>query len=168
MNNHSDQQRLLEDVLAESSPADFRGRLLAETLRLARRRRRWRQTRSVAGALAVAILAALLIRLSWPERRSTPPQQAKTPDTTGFRTVETEPLPASAVVFTGGFSPVKMVSSASTVTQVATTSGGFRPINDDQLLTLVGPWSAVLIRTGPKSEELVFSNPEDQKRFLGN
>jgi len=38
-------------------------------------------------------------------------------------------------------------------------------INDDELLALVASHPAVLIRTGPHSEELVFANPKDQSGF---
>jgi hypothetical protein len=38
-------------------------------------------------------------------------------------------------------------------------------INDDELLALLADKPAILIRTGPHSEELVFANPEDQKGF---
>ena len=52
------------------------------------------------------------------------------------------------------------------VIEVATVSGGFRIINDNELLALLADKPAVLIRTGPNSEELVFANPADQKKFL--
>ncbi len=38
MNNRADQENLLAEVLAEALPMDFREAMLAETLRLARRR----------------------------------------------------------------------------------------------------------------------------------
>ena len=51
------------------------------------------------------------------------------------------------------------------VVEIATVSGGYRLINDDELLALLADKPAALIRTGPHSEELVFANPEDQKGF---
>ena len=48
MNRPTDNERLLDDMLSEAVPADFREALLGETLRLACRRRRWRQTRRAA------------------------------------------------------------------------------------------------------------------------
>lgn len=165
MNDRSDQQRLLDDVLAEASPPDFRAALLGETLRRARRRRHWRQTRRAGGLLAVAVLAAWF---SWPYQQakvSVPPPLAKRSGPRSYQLVETRPLPPGAMVATGTFLPVNMISSMVAATQVTTSGGGFRFINDEQLLALVGPRPAVLIRTGPNSEELVFANPEDQKAF---
>jgi hypothetical protein len=51
---------------------------------------------------------------------------------------------------------------------VQTTTANYRVINDAELLALLGQRPAILIRTGPHSEELVFANPEDQKGFLRN
>ncbi|MEI9959789.1 MAG: hypothetical protein WDM76_01280 [Limisphaerales bacterium] len=61
-----------------------------------------------------------------------------------------------------------MISSSATVTEIATTHGNFRSINDAELLALVAGRPAILIRTGPDSEELVFANAEDQKGFPAN
>ena len=52
MNDRVDQDNLLAEVLAEASPADFRTAMLAETLRLARRRRHFRQSRHGLGVFA--------------------------------------------------------------------------------------------------------------------
>ena len=51
---------------------------------------------------------------------------------------------------------------------MATVSGGYRLLNDDELLALLADKPAVLIRTGPHTEELVFGNPEDRQRLLAN
>ena len=159
----NEQKNLLDDVLAEASPPEFRASLLAETLRLARRRRQWRHTRQAGGVLAVMVLIALLTRQNRPEKISSAPTPAKIPAAKSYQLVETRTLPAGAVVAMGQFSAVKIISSESSVAQIATTGGGFRFINDAQLLALVGGHPAVLIRTGPDSAELVFANPEDQK-----
>jgi hypothetical protein len=82
------------------------------------------------------------------------------PAVKSYRLVETQPLPVSALVTTTEFNPVKTISSTGTVVQIA-TSDGLRFINDAQLLALVGEKPAVLIRTGPESEELVFADPAD-------
>ena len=80
--------------------------------------------------------------------------------------VRTQPLPASAIVSTRNFSATGFAETVPKVVEVATVSGGFRLINDDELLALLADKPAVLIRTGPHSEELVFANPEDQKKLL--
>lgn len=75
-------------------------------------------------------------------------------------------MPVGAIVSTRDFSEVFFAVPPSTIAEIATVSGGYRLINDDELLALLADKPAVLIRTGPHSEELVFANPEDQKKFL--
>lgn len=158
-------QQLLADVLAESSPPNLRAAMLAETLRLVRQRRRWQQVRQVGSALAVLLLAGWLVWPHQPKNLSVSQLVPRRVLPKSYQLVETRPLPAGALVSTGNFSAVKTVSTEAAVAQVATTSGGFRYINDAQLLALLGNRPAILIRTGPNSEELVFADPEDQKMF---
>lgn len=168
MNNRSEPQCLLDDVLAEASPPDFRASLLAGTLRQARRRRHWRQARQVAGTLAVLLLAGIL---TWPhpaEKISTARPATKCAAPKSFQLVETQLLPADAIISTKNFAVVKIVFTTAGAVEIATCSGGFRLINDEQLLALLGGSPAALIRTGADSEELVFANPEDRRRLLGN
>jgi hypothetical protein len=165
MNNRVDQDNLLAEVLAEASPADFRAALLAETLRLARRRRQWRQVRPVAGILALAALLAVLAA----HQSSKPPTAASSISKKivppSYQLVRTQPLPAGALITTRVFSTAGLATAIPKVIEVATVSGGFRLINDDELLALLADKPAVLIRTGPHSEELIFANAEDQKAF---
>src|ERR1019366_8578403 len=165
MNNHADQESLLAEVLAEASPADFRAAMLAETLRLARRRRQFRQIRQAAGVLAVAGLLAIFAaqQFSTPPTTSTP--LAKKIVQQSYQVVRTQALPASAIISTMKFASAGLTASVPKVIEVTTISGGFRLINDDELLALLADKPAVLIRTGPHSEELIFANPEDQKAF---
>ncbi len=165
MNNRADQESLLAEVLAEASPPDFRAAMLAETLRRARRRRQFRRARNAAGVLAVAGLLAFLAAqpFSKPAIISTP--LAKQIAKPSYELVRTQPLPASERVGTRSFSATGFVVAAPKVIEVATTGGGFRMINDNELLALLADKPAILIRTGPQSEELVFANPEDQKGF---
>ena len=159
MNDRSEPQ-LLDEVLAEASPPDFRAALLGETLRQARLRRRRRQISRAGGMLAVVVLAALFAWQERPMKTLLARPEAKIV-TKSYGLVETQPLPAGALVKTKDFAHVEMISSAATVSTVATARGGFRFINDEQLLVLVGPRPAILIRTGPDSEELVFAEPRD-------
>jgi hypothetical protein len=158
MNNRSDQRPLLDDVLAEASPPDFRAALLGETLRLARQRRRRRQTRRAGGVLAGLLFAAWFAWQNHSVQPAAGRMAAKIPAVKNYQLVETQPLPAGAAVATKDFAEVKMISSAAAVTTIATSGGGFRFINDEQLLALAGPRPALLIRTGPDSEELVFAD----------
>jgi hypothetical protein len=167
MNRRTDNDDLLADVLAETAPAGFREALLGETLRLARRRRRWRQTRRVAG---MAVILGLLGFVVW--QKNVPTKQVvhapiEKAMKENYKLVRTGLFPSVAIVVTkplvtgqlGGLANVEIVQ---------TTAGNFRVINDDELLALVSGKPAVLIRTGPNSEELVFTNPEDQKGFPAN
>jgi hypothetical protein len=163
-----EQKKLLDDVFAESSPPDFRAALLAGTLRQARRRRHWRQARSAAGALAVLLLAGIL---TWPRPMGkifTARTATKFAAPKKYQLVETQPLPAGATISTRNLAALKMVSTAAGAVEIATRAGGYHLINDEQLLALLGGSPAALIRTGPDSEELVFANPEDRRRLLGN
>jgi hypothetical protein len=83
-----------------------------------------------------------------------------------YELVRTQPLPASALVSTRSFPATGFAAPVQKAVEVSTASGGFRLINDDELLALLADKPAALIRTGPHSEELVFANPEDQKKLL--
>ena len=168
MNRQTDNNDLLADVLSEAATADFREVMLGETLRLVRRRRRWRQTRQGAGVFVIVSLLAVLAWQNLPEQPAVFRPLAKKPAPTNYKLVRTEPLSENSLITTGQFSDGQFVASFTAVTQVSTTSGAFHQINDDELLALVSGRPAVLIRTGPHSEELVFANPEDQKDFLKN
>ncbi len=169
MNERPEKNELLDDVLA-SSP-EFRAALLGETLRLARQRRQWRQARTVGGVLVAMVLTGIFARQLWMGKvsdKTVVASRAEISAPNSFQLVETQPLPAGAMVTTGIFSPAQTISSAAGVTQITTTAGNFRFINDEQLLALVSGTPAVLIRTGPDSEELVFANPEDRQRLFGD
>ena len=165
MNNRTDKDSLLAEVLAEASPSDFRAAMLAETLRLARRRRQFRQARQAAGVLALMSLLAVLAAQHFSKPPVVSAPLAKNVVHQSYELVRTQPLPASAIVSTRSFSATGLAASIPNFTEIATVSGGFRLINDDELLALLADKPAVLIRTGPHSEELVFANPEDQKGF---
>ena len=169
MKRPTDNECLLDDVLAEAAPADFREALLGETLRLAGRRRRWRQTRRAA-ALLVAL--GLLAGLVWQNRLlpSTPLLPVAKAGGGSYELIRTEPLPASALVTTHPLAAGQIVASAEPVAVIETNTGRgeFRVINDDELLTLVSPRPAALVRLGPHSEQLVFANPDDEKGFPVN
>jgi hypothetical protein len=164
MNRKTDNE-LLDDVLAEAAPADFREALLGESLRVVRRRRRFRQTRNAA-SIVVVILALLGIAV-WqkhpktPSLVSTPPMKKTVP--AGYTLITTQPLPADAIITTRPLAAAQFTTSPMTVAVVQTSTGNYRLIDDDQLLALLAAHPAVLVRTGPHSEELVFANPQDAK-----
>jgi hypothetical protein len=167
MNNPINRPSLLAEVLAETSPPDFRAALLAETLRLARRRRQFRQLRRTAEVLTLISLLAVLGIQQFSKPPVVPPPLAKQIPAPNFELVRTQPLPASAIIRTRNFA-AGLATPVSKVIEVATGSGGYRLINDNELLALLADKPAILIRTGPNTEELVFANPEDQKYFHAN
>jgi hypothetical protein len=153
---------LLADVLAEAEPTGFREALLGETLRLAGSRRRTRRYRRASAALVVL---GLLGTLAW--QFLLPGHGRITPNAASYANVRTEPLPPGAIVRTQPFALDRIVMSVASVDVIHTTpnSGRFRKIDDDELLALVAPRPAALVRVGPNSAKLIFVNPEDQKVF---
>jgi len=164
MNHPTDTEGLLDAVLAEGTPAEFREALLSDTLRLARRRRWVRQTRRAATTLAVLAGLAALVWKNLPLRPATPAVTRRS-----AAVVQTQPLPATALVLTRPLAPECVVSSALSAPVVQTTPDGqFRIIDDSELLTLVAPKPVALVRRAPNLAELVFVNAADREAFLGN
>jgi hypothetical protein len=165
MNHEADNGLLLNDVLAEAAPPGFRGALLDQTLGLVRQRRRWRQTRRVAGILAVLGLLGFLV---W--QKNMPPQASMLVTVPkmiepGYTLIWTEPLPAGEIVTTQPFAAGRFIASMATVETIQTDSANYRVINDNELLALLTSHPAALVQTGPHSERLIFANPEDEKGF---
>ena len=167
MNHEPDNGLLLHDVLAEAAPPDFRRELLDQTLCLARHRRHWRQARRAAAVLAALGLLSALVWQNFPQHPVTlmPVAKAKVKS---CQLVRTQPLPVGTIVATRPLSADRLVASAETIEMVQTTVGNFHVINDDELLALITPRPAALVRVGPDSEELVFINPADEKGFPVN
>ena len=162
MNNLRHTERLLTDVLGEGMAADFREGLLNEMLRLAKRRRRFRQARRTASALAVLVGFGLLIWRQFPPG----PGPASLP-TKPYVLVRTQHLPPTAWVATKPLSSANLLVSTSHGNVVVTAKAGvpLRELNDDELLALV-PKPAALVRYGPHSAELVFVNRADRDELL--
>jgi hypothetical protein len=158
-------ERLLADVLANESEADFREALLSETLGLVRRRRRFRRVSR--GAFALAIVAGLGV-LVW---RGLPPVATRPgTDSRPYALVLSRPLPSSALVITQPFAPGRIIASApnAEVVQTASSRNIVREIDDAELLALLGPKPAALVRRGPHLAELVFVNPADEEEMVRN
>jgi len=155
MNHSPDHRRLLADVLAGTSPAGFREALLGETLRLARRRRQWRQVQR--GAAVMAALALVAGGVWW---KLSGPAKAKL--ATGCLVVRTQPLSPAQIVTSQPLAANQHVASISCANVVLTASGGFREIGDDELLALAAPQVAALVRRGPHEAELIFVKPSDE------
>jgi len=163
MNPDPDKERLLAEVFAEPTPG-LREAALAETLRLAGGRRLRRRLQRTGAALLVAALAAWLWR-----PQALPPSLVRQPPVVprNYELVPNAAFPASALVSSVPLAAEQTVGSHDGVDIVHTTasSGRFEAITDDQLLALVAPRPAALVRVGPAFEHLIFLNPEDEKGF---
>jgi len=164
MNRKTDNE-LLDDVLAEAAPAGFRGALLDKTLRVVRLRRRIRRARNAVGVFVAVALLGLLVLQKTSRPHSIVIAPTPKPVEKSYALISTRPLSAGSIVTTRPLAAVTFETSTASVVVIETTPGNFRPINDQQLLALVAAHPAVLVRTGPHSEQLVFANPDDAKGF---
>src|SRR5689334_9755383 len=115
MKRPTDNERLFADALADTSPAEFREALLGETLRLARRRRHFRQMRR---AGVVLMMVGLVTFLFWP-KAVTPRLSPAEPPLASYQLINTRPLPAGAVVTTQPFMN-RIVTSVPTASVITT------------------------------------------------
>src|SRR5258707_871032 len=136
MNEPSDNESLLSDILAEGPAGGLRESFLSETVLLARRRRRFRQTRRVASGLILLTAGLFLTFRHPPSPKSVQPESASPlpplppqPPPTG-RLVENKPPPARPL---GGPNP--------TTAALTTSSAAPRvlEITDEALLALAAP-----------------------------
>jgi hypothetical protein len=154
MNPEAEPNALLADVAGEGT--DFRAALLAQTLRAVRRRQQWRQARALAVILLLAGVvgtAGLLVYRRSAPVLSTPPL-AQTPPP--YELVQTRPFPADAIVRSTPFAAAWAETIPVTLVQTTTTSGGFRLLNDEELLALAAARPVILIRLAGHSEQLIF------------
>ena len=155
MNKRNDQKQLLADVLAEESGDGFSEALLGETLWRARRRRHWRQTRRAGGVLAVILVAALTIWRNLPDRTRSPVVVQRSPASTAYQLIVSQPLQSSQIIHSQPFAPDQFSAPFSAVTFVYSRPGGFRAVDDEELLSLAAPQTAALVRRGPHEAELI-------------
>jgi hypothetical protein len=158
MNKLSDGDSLLEDVLAENASPDFRAALLGQTLRQARRRRFRR--RAGRAAMVVMVLSVLGGFAWWNLPVRAPASKMLT---ASYEAIHTRPLPHSALIATQPLNAGLFIVSVPTASRVSTTanSADYRFIDDDELLAMA-PQPAVLIRMGPRSQQLIFVAPGDR------
>ena len=149
-------EQLLDDLLEDAAPPEFRAALLDKTLRSARRRKR---ARRLTMTMSAAALAGILMLSFWKMRQpATLPDQMRRPDT---MVVNSQPLQPRQIVTPQLDSVKEFVSTASTVTEVRTSesSGPYEEINDKQLLALLSDRLAVLVHYGPHQAELIILEP---------
>ena len=158
MNKRTDQEALLADVLAEESHEGFGAALLGETLRHARRRRRWRQTCQVGGVLLL-LLAGFVVWHDAPRRTQQTERARPQMTTPAFQLIVSQPLDSGQIITTQPLLPNQQIVAAVEVVVVQTRDGEFREVGDDELLTLAAPQIVALVRRGPHAAELVFVPP---------
>jgi hypothetical protein len=156
-------EKLLEDLLEESAPPEFRAALMTETLRQARRRRVFRRAGIAAGSVAVAL--ALILALWRPHEPTVARREIRRPD---LIVVSTQPLDPSRVVRTQPGLIATVTSSDSSVTVVETRVAEriYVVLDDQQLLALLSGKPVALIHQGPHQAELIFLDPQDEKELL--
>jgi hypothetical protein len=162
MKTPSDRDHLLDEIMGDAAPPDFRAALLEQTLRAVRRRTTIRRARRV--LLTVAVLVSLplgLWKLTSPARRETVSSPA------AYELVRSQPLDPSKVVATQPDAVPVVASRAGLVALVETRSDEklFREIDDQQLLSLLAGRPAILVRPAPQQADLIFVNPDDARGF---
>ena len=154
---------LIDDLLEDAIPPEFRAALLDKTLQSARQRKRLRHFNLALGATALVGLFALAF---WEMRvPTTVPNQIRQPDSSVANSPPSSPV---QIVSTKRDSVENVVSSdpASALTVVQTTeSARPREINDQQLLAFLSGKPIALVRQGAHAAELIFPNSEDEKGF---
>ena len=157
-----DPHRLLDEILEEAAPPEFRSALLEQTLRRVRRRRVVRQVQQGVVTMALLIGLPLLIwRTFFLPGRDTHSSIPK------FAAVSSRSLTPSVLVETkpGGVETVASSVGAVVIIETATVKDTPKEITDEELLALVAGRSAVLVRQSPHQAELLFLNAEDQNGF---
>jgi hypothetical protein len=160
--NRKDTQQLLDDVLGDAAPEDFRAGLLDQTLRQVRRRRRVRRwNRSIAAAAGLIVVSLTLWKMISPGSKL---MEQRVP---ALVVIHSRPLDSSMVVETEPGAVNLVVSSASNLALVETgrRRSQFREIDDEGLLAFMQGKPVALVRHGPNQAELIFLNPEDQNGF---
>ena len=153
MNKRTDNERLLEEVLATEADGGFREASLGNILRLARQRRRRRIVQRVVSVAAVLLVSAIAALRSYHPKQTRPEVAQTDPPLANFEWVTSRPL-----------SPEQIVSSVAMPSIVQTVPGNFREVGDDELIALASPHVVALVRRGPHEMELIFVTEESRSQ----
>jgi len=158
-------EQLLDDLLEESAPPDFRAALMQETLRHARRRKFVRRLNLAAGV--AALVGVIAVALWKPSPVVVAPNQLHLPPP-GLTIVHSQPLRPEQIVRTQPDSLTIIASSGGGYTLIETRQGErfYTEIDDQQLFALLAGKPAALVHQEADRTELIFLNPEDQKELL--
>lgn len=155
MNKRTDNERLLEDVLAAETEGGKREASLENVLRLARRRRT-RAARRVVSSVAVVVVSVIaFVRFNHPTQMKPEVAQAAS-SVTNLIWVTSQPLPVGAIVASRALLPEQIVTTIEMPNIVHTMPGDYREVDDDELIALTAPQVVALVRRGPHEMELIF------------
>jgi hypothetical protein len=156
MNKRTDNERLLEDVLAGEVAGGFRTASLEHLLRLAQRRRQAHTIRRVS-VVVVVLLVSAIAGMRYFSPKQTLPQVVQAPlPAASFAWVTTRPLSPDEIVTSRPLLPQQIVTPLEVTSFVHTVSGNYREVGDDELLALAAPQVVALVRRGPHEAELLF------------
>lgn len=151
---------LLDDVLSEATPPDFRAELLEATLRQVQRRKRNRKWNQRGLALACAItVAAVGVKFFKPG-----PKQIETAAASETFLVHSQPLSPEILVTTQTATTGIINSSDLSFAMVKSAPNNFQMIGDEDLFGLLTGKPVALVRHDFDTE-LVFLNPADRNGF---
>jgi hypothetical protein len=159
-------RQLLDDLLDDAAPPEFRAALMSETLRHARRRKFRRRAGIVGGIALAAVGLAVLPWHTKKENVTRNPMEVRRPD---LIVVETQSLSGTQVVRTQpGSIDIVSSSPASAITLVETrvVQRIYAEIDDEQLLGLLSGKPVALVRPGANRAELIFLDPQDEEELL--
>jgi len=149
---------LLQEVLEQGTPAEFQVALMENTLRAARRRKQVRQT--VRSGLVLAIVA---VTVTFFLHRSVVPLN-RVEQESALSIIHSQKLKPGMLLATRE-SVVAVKSSPLTFTAIHTKAGGFKLMDDNELLAFLTKHPAALVRRSNGSADLVFVNPADMEGF---
>ncbi len=160
MNENLDPHSLLDDVLREAAPGDFRQNLLRRTLSEVRSRKHARGRARNLTLMAIALgLGVALWRLAPPPTRPANLHSA-TPEV-----IRSHPLRPGMIVETrpGTAGIIESAAGGVAIVETAPRAEVVREIDDAELLALTGDRPAALVRRSSQQVELVFLNPSDRE-----
>src|SRR5438270_11241294 len=108
MKSDPENERLLDDILAEESEPGFRNALFERTILAVRRRRRLRRAAKAGSVIAALAIVVLLSSRYFPTRPVAMVHKAGPPGT--YVLVRTEPLPKSEIVLTQPLAAIHQIS----------------------------------------------------------
>lgn len=157
MRNDQDTERMLSEILSEGNGAAFEKDCLVEMLHSVNRQRQGRRLRRRVSICAAVVIGVLLAWAApWGGRHLQGVEKSS------CEIVTTRPLPTSCWVTTRSVpsGAIVYVASRSFALPVSTEQRTYSNISDGELLALVAPsGGAVLLRTGPDAQRLVFVAP---------